>query len=136
MDRSNQHSSPNENWNPNQKIDIQVWRGRNSNPRSDLNKTEPNCRRVKKTPQGMTGKAMPKLWRAMGPTQANHNKIDTANQRGSSKFVTLRKDRNQGTNPQRQAMIERLSERRPNDQHPKLCPTSKALQETNRNPKL
>ena len=48
---------------------------------------------------------MPKLWRALGPTQANHKKNDTADKRSSPKFVILRKDRNQGSNPQWQARI-------------------------------
>ena len=34
-----------------------------------------------------------------GPHTSQPQQIDTADQKGSSKFVTLRRDRNQGTNP-------------------------------------
>ena len=42
---------------------------------------------------------MPKLWSALGPTQANQQQIDTADQEGSSKFVTLKREKPEQETP-------------------------------------
>ena len=94
----NQHNSPNQTGTLTRKWYPRLGLAKLSNPRWsrwDLNEIKPNFSRRYKRPRGVERTATPKLWRALGPTQANHKKINTANKRSSPKFVTLRRDRNQ-----------------------------------------
>ena len=91
---------------------------------------------MKYTPQGTRRKATPKLWSALGPTQANQQQIDTADQEGSSKFVTLKRYKNQTKEPPTTSKEITIGWRKTKRHTSKATPKLLGPARENQNPKL